>query len=91
VALPFINALICAGLAYSFLALKNCGRYLAVVYNTSLLGYIFLVITAGIRIGDFRLNGPTVALFIIAGLLLLIILLLLRAERAPERSVATTS
>jgi hypothetical protein len=77
---PLLNAVFNAVIAYSFFAMKNWSRYIAIAYNSLWIGYILLAFVAGVKIGDIHLNGPTIGLFLVITALLLIIAFCLRDD-----------
>ena len=70
-AVPLVNGLVCAAIAYSFFAFRNWGRYVAITYNSLLISYLTLAISAGIKVAD--TNLPTVTFFLLMIALVLII------------------
>ena len=80
VVFPLVNALACIVISYSFFALRNWGRYVTITYNTVWITYLLFVVVMGIILGDFQVNGPTIALFLIILILIMITVFCLRQD-----------
>jgi hypothetical protein len=77
---PFVNAIVCFVISYSFFTSRTWGCYIIITYNMLWLTYLLFIVVAGIILQDFRLNGPTLGLFLIMLSLVMITAFCLRRD-----------